>query len=96
MARCCYVYILCSRNRVLYVGVTNDLPRRLWQHRQGQPPGFASRYRAFRLVHFEVHPSPGIAIAREKQLKGWSRQKKLALVDEHNPDWVDLSADWEV
>ncbi|MFZ5624434.1 MAG: GIY-YIG nuclease family protein [Gemmatimonadota bacterium] len=89
-----YVYILASHSGVLYTGVTADLITRLHQHRTGRPPGFASRYRAVRLVYFEVTPNVRAAIAREKQIKSWRREKKLRLIESMNPGWLDLAADW--
>ena len=88
-----YVYILASRSRNLYVGITNDLPRRLFEHREGEH-GFTARYRIERLVYFEVSPEPVAAIAREKQIKGYGRSKKIALVTEANPAWNDLAEGW--
>ncbi|MGH7678682.1 MAG: GIY-YIG nuclease family protein [Gemmatimonadaceae bacterium] len=85
-----YVYILSSRSRTLYVGVTNDLIKRLTQHRQGTS-GFTAKYRVNRLVYFEVTERPLIAIAREKQIKAYRREKKVALVTSMNPGWDDLS-----
>ena len=87
-----YVYILASRTRRLYVGVTRDLVRRLEQHRTAGPETFTGRYLVRRLVHVERFATPMDAIGREKQLKGWSRSKKLALVTATNPTWADLSA----
>ncbi len=85
------VYILASKkNGTLYVGVTSNLPGRIWQHREKLLPGFTSRYGVDRLVWFEPHDSMEAAIQREKQLKAGSRQKKIALIIHHNPDWHDL------
>ena len=70
-----YVYIMASRSRTLYTGVTNDLNRRVWEHKHGTIPGFTKRYRVNRLVHFESTSNVSAAIAREKQIKGWSRAK---------------------
>jgi putative endonuclease len=85
-----YVYILASRSRTLYVGITNDLARRLREHRARQPGSFTARYRIDRLVYFETFYSPLVAIAREKQLKGWRRERKIALIEDLNPRWRDL------
>ena len=86
------VYILTTRrNTTLYVGITNDLGRRLAQHRAGSGSRFARRYGATRLVHVEWFGDPLTAIAREKQLKGGSRAAKVALIDRHNPEWRDLA-----
>ena len=85
-----YVYILASRSRSLYTGVTNNLSRRLIEHRQCLVPGFTSKYRVFRLVHFEIFGDIRDAIAREKEIKGWRRQKKVQLIQFHNRVWADL------
>jgi putative endonuclease len=74
----------------MYIGVTNDLERRIWEHRNGMGSGFAKKYRATRVVHVEEYESPGDAIAREKQLKGWRRERKNELVRSSNPQWRDL------
>ncbi|MGO9589099.1 MAG: GIY-YIG nuclease family protein [Candidatus Acidiferrales bacterium] len=87
-----YVYILASRSRNLYTGVTGHLQRRLLEHRQNLIPGFTSRYRIFRLVHFEVFRDIRNAIAREKEIKAWRRQKKIRLIEQENPTWEDLAA----
>ena len=86
-----YVYIMANKhNTVLYTGVTNDLRRRAYEHRIGQGGGFTSRYNVTRLVYYEVCEDVRSAIAREKQIKGGSRQKKLDLIEEMNPGWKDL------
>ena len=92
MARTYFVYILANHSRTIYVGVTNDLTRRLFQHRNGDARGFTRRYAIQRLVHVETASNPSDAIAREKQIKRWTRAKKVALIEEANPGWVDLSA----
>ena len=86
-----FVYILTNRTRTLYTGVTNDLGRRLYEHRMHLTPGFASRYKIDRLVYFEQFDDIGFAIAREKQIKGWVRRKKDELIESMNPRWSDLS-----
>jgi putative endonuclease len=86
-----WVYILASGHRTLYTGVTNDLERRLFEHRTGVIKGFTWKYNIHRLVYVEVTDDPLSAITREKQIKGWSRQKKLDLITERNPGWKDLS-----
>ena len=91
MARTYYVYILTNRSGTLYVGVTNDLARRLHAHREGHLGSFTLRYRIDRLVYFESFFDVRVAIAREKQLKGWVRRKKVALISMANPKWTDLS-----
>jgi len=89
-----YVYILASRSRTLYTGVTNNLERRVAQHKLKLLPGFATRYRIDRLVYFEHSGDIRAAIQREKQIKGWIREKKLALIKSMNPGWCDLSEGW--
>jgi putative endonuclease len=88
-----WTYILASRSRRLYIGVTSNLLRRLHQHRT-EPSGFCARYRTVRLVYFESASNPSDAIAREKQLKGWRREMQIALIEEWNAGWLDLAADW--
>jgi putative endonuclease len=88
-----HVYIMASASRVLYVGVTGDLLRRVLEHKQKRVPGFTSRYRATELVYFEPFGDVRVAIAREKQIKGWLRSRKIALIEAFNPRWQDLSAD---
>jgi putative endonuclease len=85
-----YVYILSSRKRVLYTGVTNDLVRRTAQHKQHAIPGFSKRYNVDQLVYYEHTHDASAAIAREKELKGWVRAKKVALIESVNPGWNDL------
>lgn len=88
------VYILASRSRNLYTGITNSLERRLVEHREGLVPGFTSKYKIFRLVHFEVFRDVRVAIAREKEIKGWRREKKIWLIRKRNPHWDDLAAEF--
>ena len=90
MARNYYIYIMTNRTHMLYVGVTNDLYRRVDEHRRGATPGFTSRYKMTRLVYFEHFRYIGDAIAREKEIKGWVRRKKIALIEAENPKWSDL------
>ncbi len=90
-----FVYIMTNRSGTLYTGVTNDLYRRVSEHKQGLIPGFTSRYNITQLVYFEAHSDVREAIAREKQIKRWRRSKKIALIESLNPDWRDLSAGWE-
>ena len=86
------VYILASqRNGTLYIGVTIDLPRRMFEHHNGLLDGFSKTYGVARLVYAESHARIDEAIAREKQLKAWKRAWKIALIEESNPDWQDLS-----
>ena len=85
------VYILTDQPKgTLYIGVTSDLPARIWTHKQGTVPGFASRYRLTQLVWYEYHDEMEQAILREKRLKKWNRPWKLRLVQEANPTWRDL------
>ena len=91
-----YVYMLSNwDDSVLYIGVTSNLQRRLYEHRNGLADGFTKKYNIHKLVYFEATTDAYSAISREKQLKNWSRQKKNALVITQNPEWKDLSANWE-
>ena len=85
-----YIYILSSFKKVLYIGVTSNLSKRIWEHRQGVVPGFTKKYNIKRLVYYELFEDPITAISREKQLKKWSRGKKLKLIESLNPEWKDL------
>ena len=89
-----YVYILASRNGVLYVGVTNDLERRVQEHKLKAVPGFTAKYACDRLVWCEEFADVVEAIETEKRIKGWRREKKVTLIEESNPQWRDLAADW--
>jgi putative endonuclease len=91
MNRTYYVYILASRSRNLYTGVTGNLDHRMVEHRQELVPGFTSRYRIFRLVYFESFSDINAAIAREKEIKAWRREKKIWLIKRSNPAWQDLA-----
>jgi putative endonuclease len=88
-----YVYILASKSRRTYVGMTNSLLHRVGQHRRGEVE-FTSRYRIHRLVYYEIFKYVNNCIARETELKGWSRAKKVALIESMNPTWEDFAADW--
>jgi putative endonuclease len=88
------VYIMSSKSRTLYTGVTNNLERRVYEHRHKLLKGFTSRYNITRLVYYELYSDIWDAIAREKQIKGWLREKKVSLIESMNPQWADLSADW--
>ncbi|PAT40762.1 GIY-YIG nuclease [Vandammella animalimorsus] len=91
MSRQPAVYILASqRNGTLYTGVTSNLVQRIWQHRQGQLPGFTLKYHVHLLVYYELHATMEEAIIREKRLKKWRRAWKLRLIETHNPQWQDL------
>jgi putative endonuclease len=94
MSKNFYVYILASRSRDLYTGVSSNLRRRMVEHREKRVPGFSSRYNIFRLVHFEVFGGIGAAIRREKEIKAWRREKKIRLIERNNPTWEDLAAEW--
>ena len=85
---------MASQTRVLYIGMTNDLERRVAHHKQGSIPGFSSKYRTKQLVYFEETSDVHAAIEREKQLKGWTRAKKIALIESMNPNWADASLTW--
>lgn len=80
-----------NKSRTLYTGVTNDLERRVYEHKQKLVPGFTAKYNITRLVYFEVTQDVQAAITREKQIKGWLRSKKIALIESVNPEWKDLS-----
>jgi putative endonuclease len=88
------VYILASFTGTLYIGVTSNLPRRVWQQKQHAIEGFTAERDVTRLLCFEVYNEVLKAIAREKQLKGWVRRKKIALIEKDNPRWEDLSREW--
>ena len=86
-----FVYILASKSRVLYTGVTSDLEQRVHRHKNKSTPGFTARYNISRLVYFEETNDVHAAIGREKQIKSWRRSKKVSLIESMNPAWVDLS-----
>ncbi len=89
-----YVYIMASKSRTLYIGVTNDLARRVHEHKNKAVEGFTARYNIDRLVHHEETTDVNAAIAREKQLKGWLRSRKVELIEATNPAWEDLASEW--
>ncbi len=90
-----YVYILASKGKRLYIGITTKLEHRIWQHKNKiHPQSFTSRYNIDQLVHYERFVHVGTAIAREKELKGWLRIRKIALIVANNPAWRDLSSEW--
>ena len=91
-----YVYIMASRTKRLYIGVTNSVERRAWEHKAGMLAGFTKRYNITSLVYYEEYAHIQDAIAREKQLKAWRREKKTTLIDEHNPEWDDLADHWHM
>jgi putative endonuclease len=88
------VYILTNRSRTLYTGVTNNLVRRVYEHKQKLVRGFTEKYNIHQLVFYEETSDVNAAIAREKQIKGWTRAKKIALIESMNPEWRDLGNGW--
>jgi putative endonuclease len=94
MERLYYMYIMASLSRRVYVGVTNNLLRRTVEHKEGSIPGFTRKCRIHRLAYFESFRYVRSAIAREKEVKGWRRSKKVALIETMNPTWADLSEQW--
>ena len=90
-----YVYIMTNASQTLYTGVTNNLERRVYEHKHKLVPGFTSRYQINRLIYYEVCGDIRAEIAREKEIKGWSRAKKIALIESMNRTWEDLSRDWD-
>jgi putative endonuclease len=91
-----YVYIMTNKSKTLYTGVTNNLERRVYEHKNKLVPGFTSKYNITKLVHYEETNDVQIALAREKQIKGWLRSKKIALIEAENPEWKDLSLEWYI
>lgn len=89
-----FTYIVASLTQTLYIGITRDIEKRIFDHKCKLLEGFASTYNCDRLVWFESFDDPQSAIAREKQLKGWTRAKKIALIEKTNPAWTDLSEEW--
>jgi putative endonuclease len=89
------IYMMTNKNKtVLYTGLSNSLERRVWQHKKGAVPGFTKKYNCNRLVYYEIYEQIDQTIAREKQIKGWTRAKKEALISTMNPEWSDLAEDW--
>ena len=89
-----YVYIMTNGKRTLYTGVTKNLYRRVYEHKEKLVPGFTKRYNIDYLVYIECTSDVVAAITREKQIKGWTRAKKISLIESSNPEWRDLSLDW--
>lgn len=89
-----YVYIMTNRSKTLYTGVTNDLMRRVYEHKNKMIDGFTKKYHITKLVYYEETNDIQVAISREKQIKGWLRGKKIALIESVNPKWNDLSEGW--
>lgn len=89
-----YVYIMTNKSRTLYTGVTNNLERRVYEHKNKLVTGFTSKYNITQLIYYEETNDVQVALAREKQIKGWLRSKKIALIESINPQWKDLSLEW--
>ena len=89
-----YVYIISNHSKTLYTGITNDLQRRVYEHKNKLIDGFTKKYKLTKLVHYEQYTNSFDAIKREKQIKGWLRKKKIILIESSNPRWNDLSVDW--
>ena len=89
-----FAYIMASRSHTLYIGITSDRRKRVFQHKWREHAGFTARYNCDRLVWFERYQDVNLAIGREKQLKGWLRRRKVALIEASNDAWIDLSRDW--
>ena len=89
-----YIYIMTNHSKTLYTGVTSDLAGRVYQHKEGTGSAFTRKYKINRLVYYEEFSDIKEAIAREKQIKGWVRRKKIDLIESINPTWDDLSAEW--
>ncbi|MEE9258174.1 MAG: GIY-YIG nuclease family protein [Nitrospinaceae bacterium] len=94
MKRKYFIYIMTNKSKTLYTGITNNLERRVYEHKQKLVPGFTKKYNTTLLVYFEETGDVKEAIAREKEIKGWLRKKKISLIKSINPNWKDLSADW--
>jgi len=91
-----YVYILTNkRNNVLYIGITGNIESRVWQHKNKVEKGFTNKYNITKLIYYEEYSTASQAIAREKQLKNWKREWKFELIKENNPNFIDLSMDWQ-
>ena len=89
-----YVYLMSNNSKTLYVGVTNNLPRRVYEHREKLVKGFAEKYNINRLVYYEATNDVNAVLEREKQIKRWRREKKIKLIESMNPEWKDLSEDF--
>jgi putative endonuclease len=89
-----YVYIMGSKSGTLYVGMTSDIKKRVYEHKNHSMPGFTDKYNIDKLLYVETTGGPSSAINREKQIKAWKREKKVALIDSINSEWNDLSEDW--
>ncbi|GAC1632612.1 MAG: GIY-YIG nuclease family protein [Candidatus Acidiferrum sp.] len=91
MERTFHVYLMASESGVLYLGVTGALPKRVWTHKQKVVKGFTQKYNVTKLVRYEAHSTARAAITREKEIKRWRREKKVALIESINPEWRDLN-----
>jgi len=89
-----YVYIMTNKSGTLYTGITNNIEKRVFEHKNKLVPGFTQKYNINQLIHFEAFSDVYSAIAREKAIKGWLRKKKIELIQKDNPDWKDLAQDW--
>ncbi len=89
-----YIYIMTNRSKTLYIGVTSNIIKRVFEHKNKLVSGFTRKYNISKLVYFEITSDIQTALKREKQLKGWLRSKKIVLIESLNPDWNDLSAEW--
>ena len=89
-----YVYIMGSKSGTLYVGMTSDIKKRVYEHKNHSMPGFTDKYNIDKLLYVETTGGPSSALNREKQIKAWKREKKVALIDSINSEWNDLSEDW--
>jgi len=92
--RASHIYMMTNAQRKLYVGVTSNIEKRVWQHKQLEIPGYTQQNKLTQLVYIEEFGDIRVAIAREKQLKGWLRAKKIKLIRDTNPTWADLAANW--
>ena len=88
-----YVYIMTNKSKTLYTGITNNLQRRVYEHKQKLIPGFTSKYNINQLVYYETTSDINVVLSREKQIKGWLRSMKIALIESVNPEWRDLNVD---
>jgi len=86
-----YIYLICNKNNTtIYTGITSDLKRRIWEHKNKTTKGFSSKYNLYKLLYYEIYQDPENAIIREKQIKSGSREKKIELIESMNPKWIDL------
>lgn len=91
-----YIYIMTNNTKTLYIGMTNNLQRRVYEHKNHLVKGFTSKYRISKLIYYETTKDVNSAIIREKQLKNWHRQWKINLIEENNPEWNDLAKEWNI